>query len=68
MGKHRTRPPKAVEPAWGRKCTTGSATYLEKRSDGNQAQGDQPVGPSRITPTTKKEKDKRQKWSREDYK
>ena len=45
-----------------------SATSLEKHSDGNQAQGDLPAGPSRVTPTKKKEKDKRQKWNSDDYK
>ena len=50
------------------KCTTGSTVSLYKHSDGDQAQGDLSAGPSRVTPTTKKEKDKRQKWSREDYK
>ena len=45
-----------------------SATSLEKHSDDNKAQGDLTAGPSRVTPTKKKEKDKRQKWSTEDYK
>ena len=44
------------------------ATSLEKYSDGNHAQGDLTAGPSRVTPTKKKEKNKRQKWSREDDK
>ena len=51
-----------------KKCTAGSATSLEKHSPGNHAQGDLRAGPSRTTLTNKKEKDKRQKWSREDYK
>ena len=42
------------------KCTTGSATSLEKQTHGNHAQGDLPAGSSGVTPT-KKEKDKRQK-------
>ena len=46
----------------------GSTTSLEKHSDGNHAQGDLPAGPSRATPTKKKEKNERQKWGREDYK
>ena len=50
------------------KCYTESATSLEKHSDGNQAQRDLPASPSRVTPTKKKEKDKRRKWSSEDYK
>ena len=41
---------------------------MEKHSDGSHAQEDLPAGPSRVTPTKEKEKDKRQKWSREDYK
>ena len=45
-----------------------SATSSEKHSDGNKAQGDLTAGPSRVTLTKKKEKDKRQKRSREDYK
>ena len=44
-----------------KKCTTESATSLEKHSDGNQVQGDLPAGPSIVTPAKKKEKDKRQK-------
>ena len=50
------------------KCTTGSVTSLRKHSVGNHAHGDLPAGLSRVTPTKKKEKDKRQKWSKEDYK
>ena len=41
-----------------KKCATGSATSLGKHSDGNHTQGDQPAGPSRVTPTKKKKKDK----------
>ena len=33
-------------------------TSLGKHSDGNHTQGDQPAGPSRVTPTKKKKKDK----------
>ena len=50
------------------KCTTGSATSLGKHSDGNHAQGDLTGGPSTVTSTKKKVKDKRQKLSRENYK
>ena len=50
------------------KCTTGSATSLGKHSDGNHAQGDLPGGPSRVTSTKIKEKDKRQKLSKENCK
>ena len=51
-----------------KQLTSGSATSLEKHADGNHAQGDLPASPSRVTPTKKKEKDKRRKWSSEDYK
>ena len=51
-----------------KQLTSGSATSLEKHSDGNHAQGDLPASPSRVTPKKKKKKDKRQKWRREDYK
>ena len=68
MGKQGTRPPKESKQPGVEKCTNGSATSLGKQSDGNHAQGYLPAGPSRVTPTKKKEKDKRQKWSREDYK
>ena len=47
------------------KCTTGSKIFLEKHSNANHAQGDRPADPSRVIPIKKKEKDKRQKWSRE---
>ena len=50
------------------KCTTGSVTSLEKHSDHKHAQGDLPAGQSRVTPRKKKEKDRRQKWSRKDFK
>ena len=50
-----------------KQLTSGSATSLERHSDGNHAQGDLPASPSRVTPTKKKEKDKKQKWGREDY-
>ena len=62
------RPPRDSNQPEVEKCTTGSATSLEKHSDGNQAQGDLPTSPSRVTPTKKKEKDKKEKWSRGDYK
>ena len=68
VGKQGTRPPRESNQPGVKKCTTGSAASLEKHSDGNQTQGDLPAGPSRVTPTTKKEKEKRQKWSRDDYK
>ena len=51
-----------------KKCTTRSAASLGKHSDGTHTQEDLPAGLSRVTPKKKKEKDKRQKWSREDYK
>ena len=50
------------------KCTTGSVTSLEKHSDRKHVQGDLPAGQSRVTPRKKKEKDRRQKWSRKDFK
>ena len=68
VGKNGTRPPGESNQPGVEKCTTGSATSLGKHSAGNHAQGDLPAGPSRVTPTKKKEKDKIQKWSREDYK
>ena len=68
VGKQGTRPPRESNQPGVKKCTTGSATSLGKHSDGNHAHRDLPAGPSRLTPTKKKEKDKRQKWSREDYK
>ena len=49
-------------------CTTGSATSLEKHSDGNHAQRDLPAGPPRVTLTKTKGKDKIQKWRRGGYK
>ena len=68
MDKQGTRPPRELTQPRVEKCTTGSASSSEKRSDGNHAQGDLPAGPSRATSTKKKEKDKRQKLSKEDYK
>ena len=68
LGKRGTRLPRESNQPGVEKCSTGSASSLEKHSDGNHAQGDLPAGPFRVTPTKKKEKDKRQKWSREDYK
>ena len=68
VGKQGTRPPKELNQPGVEKCTTGSATSLGKQSDGNHAQGYLPAGPSTVTPTKKKEKNKRQKWSREDHK
>ena len=67
VGKQGTRPPRESNQPGVEKCTTGLATSLEKNSNGNQAQGDLPACPSRITPTKKNEKEKTQKWSREDY-
>ena len=51
-----------------KKSTTGLAVALEKHSNGNHGQGDLLAGSSRVTLTNEKEKDKRQKWSREDFK
>ena len=62
------RVPQGSQTSLGSKNVLLDPASLEKHSDGNQAQGDLPVGLSRVTTTTKKEKDKRQKWSREDYK
>ena len=68
MGKQGMHPPRGSNQPGIEKCTTGSATSLRKHFDGNHAQGDLPEGPSRVRPTKKKEKNKRQDWSREDYK
>ena len=68
VGKQGTRSPRESNQPGVEKCITGSTASLEKHSDGTQAQGDLPAGPSIVPLTTKKEKDKRQKWSREDYK
>ena len=56
-------PPRESNQPGVKKCTAGSTTSLEKHSDDNHAQGDLPAGPSRVTPTQKKKKDKRQKCS-----
>ena len=68
VGKQGTRPQGSRTSLGSKNVLLGSATSLGKHSDGNRAQEDLPAGPSRVTPTKKKEKDKRQKWSREDYK
>ena len=44
--------------AWVNKGTSGSATSLEKQSDGKHAQGDLLAGLSSVTATKKKEKKK----------
>ena len=59
VGKQGTRPPRKSNQPSVQKCTTASATSLGKHSDGNHAQGDIPAGTSRLTPTKKKEKEKR---------
>ena len=59
VGKQGTRPPRKSNQPGVQKCTTASATSLGKHSDGNHAQGDIPAGTSRLTPTKKKEKEKR---------
>ena len=53
------RPPSESNQPRVEKCSTGSATSLEKHSDGNQAKKQR---------KRQNTKDKRQKWSREDYK
>ena len=64
-----THPPTVLNQSGVKNYTTELTTSLEKHSDGNQAQRDLPAGPSRITPTKKKEKGKHgQTWSREVYK
>ena len=68
VGKQGAHPPRESNQSGVEKCATELATFLEKHSDGNQAQGDLPASSSRLTPTKEKEKDKRQKWSRENYK
>ena len=64
MGKQGTRRSRDSNEPGVKKCTTELTTSLEKQSDGNQAQGDLPAAPSRVTPAKKNEKDERQKWSR----
>ena len=59
VGKQGMSSPRESNQAGVEKCTTGSATSLEKFSDGNHAQEDLPADPSRVTPTKKKKKDKR---------
>ena len=59
MGKQGTRNPRESNQPGVQKCTTGSATSLGKHFDGNHAQGHLLAGTSRVTPTKKKEKDKR---------
>ena len=54
VGKQGTPPPKESNQPGVKKFTTGSATFLEKHSNGNQAQGDLAAVPSRVTPTKKK--------------
>ena len=54
LGQRGTRLPKESNQPEVEKCSTGSASSLEKPSDGNHAQGDLPAGPSRVTPTKKK--------------
>ena len=68
VGKQGGHSPKESDHPGVEKCTNKSTTSLEKHSDGDQAQVNLPAGPSRVTQTRKKEKYKRQKWSREDYK
>ena len=58
VGKQGMLPPRESNQPGFEKCTTESATSLEKHSDSNQAQGDLPAGLFRVTPTKKKEKDK----------
>ena len=59
VGKQGARPPREMHNPGIEKFTTRLAASLEKHSDGNHAQGDLPAGPSRVTLTKKKEKDKR---------
>ena len=65
MGKQGTYSLRELNQSGVEKCTTGSKIFLEKHSNANHAQGDRPADPSRVTPIKKKEKEKRQKWSRE---
>ena len=66
--KQGTRPRRKPNQTGVEKCFMGSATSLEKYADGNQEQGHLPAGPSRVTPKTKRKKDKRQKWFRGNHK
>ena len=68
MGMQRRRPPREPNQPGVISNNTESATSLEKYPDGNQAQGNLPTDSSRVIPKKKKEKDKGQKWSRQDYK
>ena len=60
VGKQRTCLQRESNQPGVEKCTTALVTSLEKHSDGNHAQEDLPASPSRVTPTKKKEKNKRQ--------
>ena len=68
MGMQRRRPPREPNQPWVISNNIESATSLEKCPDGNQAQGNLPTLSSSVIPKKKKEKDKGQKWSRQDYK
>ena len=60
VGKEGTCPSRESNQPGVKKCATASVTSLEKNSDGNHAKGNLPASPSRVTPTKKMEKNKRQ--------
>ena len=61
VGKQGKRPQRESNQHLVEKCTTGLATSLETKSDGKHAQGDLPVGPSRVILTKKMEKKQKTK-------
>ena len=59
VGKQGARPPREMHNPGVEKFATRLEASLEKHSDGNHAQRNLPASPSGVTPTKKKEKDKR---------
>ena len=67
VGNQGTRPPRELSQLGVEKCTTDSASSPNYTSDGHQERESPNSGPSEKEPPTKNQKEKRIRWSREDY-
>ena len=67
VGKQGTRPPRELSQLGVEKCTTDSASSPNRALNGHRNRDRPTSGPTEKIPTKIKEKEKRIRWTREDY-
>lgn len=66
-GKQGTRPPRELSQLGVEKCTTDSASSPNKTLNGHRERDNPKPGPTEKIPPKSKQKEKRIRWTREDY-